>query len=430
MRVLWVCNIMLPVIAQALGEEYSVREGWLSGILGRILDTPSDAGEDLQLGICFPKQTEPAEFSKKIALGAFSREIACYGFAENLTAPELDEPGLEARFAEILADFKPDLVHIFGTEFGHSYACAKAWNKPERTLLGIQGLCTSIAEHYDADLPASVIRSVTLRDFLRKDSICQQKEKFVKRAVREEKTIALAGHITGRTEFDKNRSLQSNSCAEYHFMNETMRSSFYQGSWAIANCHRHEIFVSQADYPLKGFHYLLEAMPEILKTAPDTTICVAGNSILGTGGIKSLLKLPAYGVYLRRLIRRNHLQGKIRVLGRMQEEQMKQAYLSCHVFVCPSAVENSPNSVAEAQLLGVPVAASNAGGIPSVVEHETSGLLFEKGNAKELAKTICRIFEDDGFARNLSEKERIFAAQKYDGDANFQRLLEIYGEIL
>ena len=35
MRVLWVCNIMLPVIAQALSQEYSVREGWLSGILGR-----------------------------------------------------------------------------------------------------------------------------------------------------------------------------------------------------------------------------------------------------------------------------------------------------------------------------------------------------------------------------------------------------------
>ena len=39
MRVLWVCNIMLPVIAQALSQEYSVREGWLSGILGRYLET-------------------------------------------------------------------------------------------------------------------------------------------------------------------------------------------------------------------------------------------------------------------------------------------------------------------------------------------------------------------------------------------------------
>ena len=43
MRVLWVCNIMLPVIAQALSQEYSVREGWLSGILGRYLETENGA---------------------------------------------------------------------------------------------------------------------------------------------------------------------------------------------------------------------------------------------------------------------------------------------------------------------------------------------------------------------------------------------------
>ena len=37
MKILWICNIMLPAIAQALGEEYSVKEGWLTGILNRLL---------------------------------------------------------------------------------------------------------------------------------------------------------------------------------------------------------------------------------------------------------------------------------------------------------------------------------------------------------------------------------------------------------
>lgn len=426
MRVLWVCNIMLPVIARALGEEYSVREGWLSGILGRLLESESP----LELGICFPKQTEPVSFSKKLKLGAGMQTVSCYGFAENLSTPEVYEVSMEERFQEILADFQPDLVHIFGTEFGHAYACAKVWNRPEKILLGIQGLCSSIADNYYADLPQKVVQSVTLRDLLRKDSIRQQQEKFVQRAKREEMTIRQAGHITGRTEFDKRESLKKNPEAVYHFMNETMRGAFYHGCWSLEKCNRHEIFISQADYPLKGFHYLLEAMPEILKVAPDARIKVAGNSILGTGGIKSLLKLPAYGKYLRSLIRRYGLDGRVEVLGRMQEEQMKQAYLSCHVFVCPSAVENSPNSVAEAQLLGVPVAASNAGGIPSVVEDGRSGLLFEKGNAKELAQAVCRIFQDDAFALKLSECERQMAVSKYDGESNYRRLLEIYSEII
>ena len=108
---------------------------------------------------------------------------------------------------------------------------------------------------------------------------------------------------------------------------------------------------------------------------------------------------------------------------------MKQEYLSAHLFVCPSAVENSPNSVAEAQLLGVPVAAARTGGIPSVVKHEQSGLLFEKGNSQQLAEAVLRIFGDDAFAEELSETEKGLAHSQYDGDVNFRRLLEIYGEI-
>ena len=46
MRVLWVCNIMLPALAEALGQEYSVREGWLSGAFGRYLEE-EDAGLEI-----------------------------------------------------------------------------------------------------------------------------------------------------------------------------------------------------------------------------------------------------------------------------------------------------------------------------------------------------------------------------------------------
>ena len=93
-----------------------------------------------------------------------------------------------------------------------------------------------------------------------------------------------------------------------------------------------------------------------------------------------------------------------------KKEEMKKVLLESHVFVCPSAVENSPNSVAEAQLLGLPVAASRAGGIPSVVEDKRGGLLFEKGNPRDLARAVKEIFSSDGLARSLSKSERQFAA--------------------
>lgn len=432
MKVLWVCNIMLPAVAKALGQEYSVREGWLSGILGRLLEeTDGPAGaESLELGICFPAAGELSGLSTKLMLGGRKKEVSCFGFAEDLNHPEIYDVAMEPRFAQILKEFEPDLVHIFGTEFPHGLACAKMWNKPEHTLVGIQGLCCACAEHYMADLPVSVANSRTFRDILKKDSLQQQRQKFLDRAVNERGLLERTGHITGRTEFDKKTTAAINPGAVYHFMNETMRSSFYTGCWKLETCNKYEIFISQADYPLKGFHYLLQAMPEILAAFPEARIKVAGNSVMGTGGIKSRIKIPAYGKYLRRLVKENGLEGKVKVLGRLNEEQMKQEYLTAHIFVCPSSVENSPNSVAEAQLLGTPVAASNAGGIPSVVEDKKGGLLFEKGDVKAFAAAVTAIFSDDEKAMSLSESERVLAAAKYDGEANYRRLRAIYEDMM
>ena len=82
-------------------------------------------------------------------------------------------------------------------------------------------------------------------------------------------------------------------------MNETMRPQFYSGCWEIEKTVPGEIFISQGDYPLKGFHYLLQAMQEILQNCPEAHIKVAGISVLGVNGIKSRIKIPAYGKYLR-----------------------------------------------------------------------------------------------------------------------------------
>ncbi|MDO4294018.1 MAG: glycosyltransferase [Eubacteriales bacterium] len=429
MRVLWVCNIMLPAAARALGQESSVREGWLSGLLGEYLEATEGREPGLVLGLCFPASGRLAQLSEELPLGQKGERVACYGFAEDLEHPERYDEAMEGRFRQILEAFQPDLVHIFGTEFPHACACAKVWNRPERTLVGLQGLCCACSKDYMADLPLSVQNSRTFRDILKRDSLRRQQEKFALRAQNEEKLLRLAGHVTGRTEFDKTIALRINPSAKYYKMNETMRPDFYQGGWDIEKCRPFEIFVSQADYPLKGFHYLLQAMKEILQFAPEAHIRVAGNSVLGVDGIKSRIKLPAYGKYLRRLIWQNGLEGKVEALGRLDAGQMKEAYLSCRVFVCPSAVENSPNSVAEAQLLGVPVVASRAGGIPSLVEDQIGGLLFEKGDVCGLARCVLSLMKDDGLARRLSGSERAVARRQYSGADNYRRLLEIYREM-
>lgn len=419
---------MLPVFAKELQLPYSNREGWLSGIFEQI--TRGNSKENFELSVCFPvsDRTIPRTFTVKNTM--------CYVFYEDLNTPEIYDKDLEMQFDTIFAHAKPDMIHIFGTEFPHALASARAFGRPERTLIGIQGLCYEIARVYMAGLPEEVQKTVTFRDMLKKDSLKQQQEKFYLRGKNEIEAIRLAGHITGRTEFDREGCARINKEAVYHSMNETMRSSFYTGRWSLEACEKHSIFLGQGDYPLKGFHFLLEAMPEILEKYPDAVLYVSGNSVISHRTLKEKLKLPAYGKYLLKLMDRYGLEEKVIMTGKLTEEEMKERFLKSHVFVCTSVLENSPNTVGEAMLLGVPVAASEAGGIPDMIRDEEDGILFEAGNPKAIAKAVLRIFDEtkqeDGrvLSEKLSENAVQRAGRVHNGETNYRRLLAIYGSIL
>lgn len=425
MKVLWVCNIMPPVIGQYLGKECSVKEGWISGILMRL----AKEKEEVELAISYPV-TEVREEEKKEVIIEKKKKIVCYGFMEDTVHTEnYGGQALEERIGRIIRDFEPEIVHIFGTEYGHALAAVKAYGKPERTLVGLQGVISECAKEYMADLPLEVQTKVSFRDWLKKDSMKMQQKKFFVRGEREQEILKLCRNVTGRTAFDKAAAKKMNPDAKYFFMNETMRGEFYEGKWNYSSCEKHRIFFSQADYPLKGFHYLLQALFYVKEKYPDVTVAVAGNSLVNYETFKDKIKISAYGKYLRKFIKELEMENKITFLGKLSAEEMKQQYLKCHTFVCASSLENSPNSVGEAMLLGTPVVAPYTGGIPSMLEHEKEGLLFEKGNSKALAEAIMRTWESYPTVRTITENARIRARKTHSGDENYKRLMEIYSAI-
>ena len=425
MRVLWVCNIMPPVIGQYLGKECSVKEGWISGILMRMMKEK----EQMELGICYPVAEVSEEDKKEVVINS-DKKIVCYGFAEDTVRPEnYGGESLEKRLGTIIEDFKPEVLHVFGTEYGHSLAAVKAFGNPKHTLVGLQGIISVCAKEYMADLPKKVQSRVSFRDWLKKDSMKQQQEKFFIRGEREKEVLRLCGNVTGRTNFDREAAKNINSQVKYYFMNETMRSEFYEGKWEYENCRKHSIFFSQADYPLKGFHYLLQALKIVKEKYPDVTVNVAGNSLVNYATLKDKIKISAYGKYLRELIKELDMEDKITFLGKLSAKEMKQQYLTCHTFVCSSTLENSPNSVGEAMLLGTPVVASCAGGIPSMVKQEEEGLLFEKANIKALAEAIMRIWEDSSLVDKITTGAGARARKTHNADENYRALMEMYQEI-
>ena len=420
MRVLWVCNQCIPVIAKHLNIEMPNKEGWLTGLSEKIL---SDQERNIELGVCFNTDREHASY-----VGEF--EVKAYGYCEEAANAWKYDENLEKHFAGIIEDFKPDLIHIFGTEYSHTLAVCRAAKDPSKILIGIQGLCDVYAKHYFDGLPEDVIESATLRDRLKKDGLKEQKRKFELRGGNEKEAVKIAGNVTGRTDWDKEHTSKMNPDAEYFFMNETLRSPFYEGKWDIEKCEKHSIFVSQGDYPIKGLHILLRALPEIKKACPDVKVYVAGNKITGEDSLKKRILIGSYGKYILKLIKDGNLKENVVFTGPLNAEKMKERYLKSNVFLSPSVMENSPNSVGEAMLLQMPLITSDVGGVRNLLNEE-EGYLYPSLDEKALIDAVI-----DCFSKNGSEEQKNMCAKAgkrsritHDAKTNYKRLLEIYESI-
>jgi glycosyltransferase involved in cell wall biosynthesis len=385
---------------------------------------------DLCLSVAYPVEN-PRQAKKNQIKISETTTITAYGFTEDTAHPEKYRgQELIPAMQKIMDDACPDVLHIFGTEYAHSLAALKAYGRPHNTLVGLQGIIWECARQYMADLPPEVYKKATFRDRLKNDSLQKQQQKFALRGEREKETLRLTGNVTGRTDFDRQAAAAVNPEAVYFPMNEILREEFYTGRWHETACVPHRIFFSQADYPLKGFHYLLQALKKVKRAFPDVTVAVAGNSLVNHKTLKDKLKLSAYGKYLLELMEETGLTDKVTFTGRLTAEEMKQQYLSCHTFVCASSLENSPNSVGEAMLLGVPVIASRTGGIPSMVQDGKEGLLFEKGNTDALAEALISLWKNPELTGQLSEAAARRAAETHSREKNYDTLKKIYQSIV
>ena len=454
MKVLWLCNMMIPMIAEELNLEPSNKEGWISGMADMVLKGQKENGVELNMAIPVPRFMFPENHD--ICMRVINRNgatLTFYGFYEETLHAEVYDESLERKLAKIVEAVKPDLVHCFGTEYPHTLAMCKIFPDKKRLLIGLQGLCSLYAEAYFSNMPEKVIKKVTFRDHLRRDSLVEQQQKFVKRGVMEREAIKLAGNITGRTEWDRLCTKKWNKDCRYFNMNEILRPEFYTSQWDPEKCIPHSIFVSQGDYPLKGLHYMLIAMPDILARYPDATVYVAGNSVVNYQTLKQKLKISAYGKYLRKLMKENRLLDKVKFVGNLNALQMRDRYLNSSLFVCCSSLENSPNSLGEAMLLGMPCVSADVGGIPSLFVDGEDGIMYEgyrigkmqknsKGNlneenekqlkavSKRLANAVIEMWRNPDKQAEYCKNARKHAGKTHRPERNYRKLMEIYAKII
>lgn len=454
MKVLWICNLILPEIAAEMGLGTIPKEGWVKGLLDAMLTLKhnecSNYSQAFDISFAFPVSRAVIEHSGsggnvvwgKAQLQDYPDELVeYYGFYEDTAHESIYDEALEGSFREIFKSAKPDIVHCFGTEFPHTLAAAKVWNNPKRLLIGIQGPCTIYAERYTSHLPDRIVNRHTFRDFLKKDSVREQKDKYTVRGENERAAVKLAGHIAGRTAFDKMLANTWNESAEYHYSGETLRKVFYSGEWSASNCEPYRIFVSQADYPLKGFHFLLKAVGELLKNADtnkvgDIQIYVAGQSVVDYKTLKQRIKISSYGKYLRSLLSEYDLADRVHILGRLSAEQMKEQYLKCDTYVCCSECENSPNSLGEAMILKVPIVTARVGGITSVFDADKDGYSYRnesEDNLEQVADALKNALLERWNAVDYDDRRNNayeHAKRNHNPEKNAAGVIDIYSKMI
>ena len=419
MNILWVTNIALPEASLLMNEKPTPFGGWFVSASARLADEDS-----IELSIAFPKN---GLRTVQILKG---EKINYYAF------PPVSEKDIKSNKQNkylkwILDEANPDIVHIFGTESAHALAMVNICKKKNiNAAISIQGLVSIIAQHYMACLPANVQNRFTIRDFIKQDNLKQQRRKFIKRGAFEIEALQKVKHIIGRTTWDRACTYQINPDAKYHFCNETLRDEFYKHSWDINRCEKHSIFVSQGSFPIKELHFMLEAMPLILKRFPDIKLYVSGQNIIKSDTLKDKLKISSYGKYIKEDINKNNLQNKVIFTGILDEKQMCERYLKSHVFVSPSIVENESNSLSEAKIMGVPSVASYVGGVTDRIEPGKDGFFYQHDAPYMLAYYVCEIFANDDLALQFSKKTRKHALKTHDRETNTKRLIQIYREIL
>lgn len=413
MNVLWITNILFPEAERMLTGTGELKSsgGWMLGAANALLQNCK-----IELAV--------ASVSDKVKkLTRIKGKKITYYILPKCKGNEKINMNYCPCWQQVSKELKPDIVHIHGTEYSHGYAYMVACGC-DNIVISIQGLTSAYYYYYYGMTKKDIYRNMTFRDVLR-GSILKGQKLFKERAVHEVAMLKMAKHVIGRTSWDKARVWAINPNAKYHFCNETLRAEFYDGAeWKYDKCNKHSIFLSQAGYPIKGLHQVLKAMPLILQHYPDAQIRVAGTDITKSESIVEKVRLAGYGKYIKSLISKYDLKGKVMFTGNLNAEQMKSEYLNANVFVCPSSIENSPNSLGEAQILGTPCIASYVGGVMDMMKGNERNLYrFEE--IEMLAEKVCRLFADGSKQIDMIET----ASKRHCQIDNAVQLYHIYQSI-
>lgn len=316
-------------------------------------------------------------------------------------------------FLSVVEDFKPDIIQVFGSE-KHFGLIASHTKIP--VVLHIQGV---LNPYYNALFPPFVswhsrfwkmafspmklVRTLKNRNDWK--SCCYRERELLKRV----------HYYFGRTDWDRRVINIMSPDSEYFYCGEILRDSFYQ-TYTRKLPDKLIVVSTISEALYKGMDTILRTA-YILKNyckIDDFEWKVFGN--VNKKDNEQITGISADDV-------------NVVLKGVASQENLREAELNCTLYVHPSYIDNSPNSLCEAQMLGCTCIATNIGGIPSLINDGETGILVPANDPYQIAYHISDLFVNPNKNLKIGQNARQMALKRHDKDDITNNLVELYKEI-
>lgn len=256
-----------------------------------------------------------------------------------------------------------------------------------------------------------------------------QDKRFVQRVRSEGKAIATAFAITSPSKdvLERTRRYYNLPLEEAVVIPCPITLTPKEQRWQSQNCDPNVIaFIGRFDRH-KGGDLIIDAFAHVLHTFPETRLIFAGPD---RGFIDDHGRTWKIEEYIQDRFPGALKAGQIEWLGQQTPSALQELRRRAHVTVIASRYDNFPYTALEALSLGCPVVGARVGGIPEIITDGVSGLLFQSGDARDLAAQITRLLANPELAARFGQQASEECSRRFAPDVVARQSIEFYQETL
>ena len=412
MRVLW-----FSITPANYANYASNGGGWIESLQRVVSNNPQ-----LELGIAFVTPLENSDYGlNKDGVTYYPLYIKrnwIQKWYDKYTYKKIDELTIEKCLA-VVRDFKPDVIHVFGSEWCFGLITEKV---QVPVVIHMQG-CWPASNNMNLLLKNSLWHIFKQRIFRPRRFINYMLNEHIskERVLREERILSNNHYFMGRTRWDRSIVELYSPHARYYFCSEALRNAFIESKevWKYRERKKKVFVTTGIAVDLKGYDVVLR-VAYLLKKWSDVDF---EWRLMGPTPFQMKIYEQKTGIKCKSV--------NVVPCGNKSQSDVLIMLINADCYIHPSYIDNSPNAVCEAQYLGLPVIATKVGGTPSLFSEDyNSRLLVGSNDPHDMASAIKWLLADPDRMRNASVSNYSIARKRHNDVSIGKDLLSVYDSVI